>query len=163
MREPGQLNRLLADEPATRREGAALARALVASGADGAFITLAGELGAGKTTLARGALEALGVTGPVRSPTYTLVETYPVGEARLHHLDWYRLAGGGDLEGLGFRDLQGPGQWLLVEWPERVPAVAATADLAIGLAYEGDGRRLTVDPLTSAGAAILARWMAYAA
>jgi tRNA threonylcarbamoyladenosine biosynthesis protein TsaE len=96
----------------------------------------------------------------VRSPTYTLVESYPVGAARLHHLDWYRLGGIDDLDGIGFRDLQGVGQWLLVEWPERIPTAAALADLAVRLDYAGDGRRLTARARTPGGAAILRNWMA---
>jgi tRNA threonylcarbamoyladenosine biosynthesis protein TsaE len=158
MREPGPLTRVLADESATRHAGAALARAFEGTAGAGLFVTLAGELGAGKTTLVRGLLAALGVAGPVRSPTYTLVESYPTATGRVHHLDWYRLGGTDDLEGLGFRDLQGPGQWVVVEWPERVPQVAAAADLAVALAYEGEGRRLTATARTPAGAAVLARW-----
>ncbi|MCX7058947.1 MAG: tRNA (adenosine(37)-N6)-threonylcarbamoyltransferase complex ATPase subunit type 1 TsaE [Proteobacteria bacterium] len=160
MREPGELILDLADDAATRRAGGALGRALAEVGGAGAFVTLAGDLGAGKTTLARGVLQALGVTGAVRSPTYTLVESYPVDTARLHHLDWYRLGGLDDLEGMGFRDLQGAGQWLLVEWPERIPAAAALADLAVRLDYAGSGRRLAASAATPRGAAILAYWMA---
>ena len=163
MREPGSLNLTLADEAATRRAGAALARALAADGGRGAFVTLAGDLGAGKTTLVRGLLQALGVTGAVRSPTYTLVESYPLRDAHVHHLDWYRLGGTGDLDGLGFRDLQGPGQWLLVEWPERVPEVAAAADLALALRYAGDARWLVATARTPVGAAVLSAWTTYTA
>ena len=159
MREPGQLTRTLNDEAATRAEGAAFAAALLATDPPAAFITIAGELGAGKTTLVRGLLEALGVTGPIRSPSYTLIESYPAGGRRLHHLDWYRLAGADDLEGLGFRELLGPGHWVLVEWPERAPTVAAQADLALGLAYEGAGRRLEARAATPRGAEVLRRWI----
>jgi tRNA threonylcarbamoyladenosine biosynthesis protein TsaE len=107
----------------------------------------------------RGLLEALGVAGPIRSPTYPLIESYAVGSRRLHHLDWYRLAGSDDLEGLGFRELLGPGHWVLTEWPERVPEVAAQADLALSLSYEGAGRRLEGRALSPRGEAVLARWM----
>ena len=119
-------------------------------------ITAAGET-------ARGVIEALGVSGPVRSPTDTLVETYPVGERRLHHLDWYRLGGLDDLDGIGFRELRGPGQWLLVEWPEQVPEAAALADLAVRLDYAGAGRRLSALAHTPQGNSILQRWRTYAA
>ena len=124
------------------------------------MVTLAGELGSGKTTLARGLLAALGVAGAVKSPTYALIETYAVGARQLHHLDWYRLSGADELELIGFRDLCGPGQWLLVEWPERAPALAAGADLTLTLAYEGEGRRLLGGAGTPDGARVLARWMA---
>lgn len=160
MREPGELSRVLADEAATRRAGAALGRALLACGMSGAFITLQGDLGAGKTTLARGALEALGVVGAVRSPTYTLVESYPLGAVSVHHLDWYRIGSLDDLEGIGFRDLHTPGQWLLVEWPERVPQAAASADLALRLDYVDGGRCLQAVAGTSRGTSILRHWMA---
>ncbi len=79
MREPDELIVALADEAATRAAGAALARALERSGSDGVLVTLAGELGSGKTTLVRGLLEAMGVAGPVRSPTFTLLESYAIG------------------------------------------------------------------------------------
>jgi tRNA threonylcarbamoyladenosine biosynthesis protein TsaE len=160
MREPGILILDLADEAATRRAGAALARALVVAASGGAFVTLSGDLGAGKTTLVRGLLQALGVSSAVRSPTYTLVESYAAGAGQVHHLDWYRLGGADDLDGIGFRDLQGAGQWVLAEWPERVAGVAASADLAIALAYDGDGRRLTARSATPAGGLLLSSWTA---
>ncbi|HUO79124.1 MAG TPA: tRNA (adenosine(37)-N6)-threonylcarbamoyltransferase complex ATPase subunit type 1 TsaE [Steroidobacteraceae bacterium] len=158
MREPGQLRLVLADEPATRRAGAALAAALTAADPPAIFVTVAGELGAGKTTLVRGLLEALGTAGPVRSPTYTLIESYPAGGRRVHHLDWYRLAGPEELEGVGFRELLAPGHWVLVEWPERAPSVAALADLALELCYEGRGRRLDVRGATARGAGVVRLW-----
>jgi tRNA threonylcarbamoyladenosine biosynthesis protein TsaE len=152
VREPGELTLDLPDDAATRETGAALARALAAGAPDGAFVTLAGDLGAGKTTLARGLLQAAGVAGPVRSPTYTLVESYRAGDRTIHHLDWYRLAGDEDLEALGFRDLLGGRAWVVVEWPERAPATACEADLAIRLEYAATGgRRLTLQPRTSVG------------
>ena len=160
MREPGQLTRHLPDEAATRAAGAALAAALARAADDGAFVTLAGDLGAGKTTFVRGLLDALGVAGPVRSPTYTLVESYRAHERVVHHLDWYRLGGEDDLEGLGFRELLGGRQWVLAEWPERAPAVAGAADLAVRLDYApGGGRTLTVQAHSAAGHRALAHLM----
>jgi tRNA threonylcarbamoyladenosine biosynthesis protein TsaE len=156
MHEPGELRTALGDEAATRAAGAALARAVGAAGVDGALVTLSGELGAGKTTLVRGFLEALGVPMPIRSPTYTLIESYPAGRWTVHHLDWYRLAGGSDLEGLGFRDLLGTGQVLLVEWPERAPEVAAQADVAVTLDYASPGRVLGLRFRGAAGEGIRA-------
>jgi tRNA threonylcarbamoyladenosine biosynthesis protein TsaE len=160
VRESGELSRPLPDEAATRAAGAALAAALVASADAGAFVTLAGDLGAGKTTLVRGLLDAVGVAGPVRSPTYTLVESYRAGDRTVHHLDWYRLAGADDLEGLGFRELLGARQWVLAEWPERAPSVAGEADLAVRLEYAaGGGRTLTIAAQSPAGRRAIAYLM----
>jgi len=108
--------RLLADAAATEAAGAALADAV--RGTAG-VITLSGELGAGKTTLVRGLLHALGHAGAVRSPTYTLVEPYAFGDWRLLHLDLYRVAGATDLEALGLREELDGATLLVVEWPER--------------------------------------------
>ena len=169
MRESGSLSRYLPDAAATRRAGAALARALgvldapdgdparpSAGASRGVFVTLAGELGTGKTTLVRGLLEALGVAGPVRSPTFTLLESYAAGLRQVDHLDWYRLGGAGDLEALDFRELLAAGHWVLVEWPERMPEVAAAADLAVRLHYEDSGRRLEIVPMTEQGRVVSA-------
>jgi tRNA threonylcarbamoyladenosine biosynthesis protein TsaE len=148
----------LADEAATRLAGARLARAL-ASVEGGVFVTLAGELGAGKTTLTRGLLEAVGVTGPVRSPTYTLVESYVAGGRTVHHFDWYRLGDADELEALGFRDLGRPDAWIVAEWPERIPEAAARADLALHLTYAGVARQLDLEPRTAVGRAVAAAFM----
>jgi tRNA threonylcarbamoyladenosine biosynthesis protein TsaE len=158
MRQPGGVNLPLPDDAATRAAGGALAGALATAGGAGLFVTLSGELGAGKTTLVRGVLSALGVDGPVRSPTYTLLETYRTATRLVHHFDWYRLSSTADLEALGIRELLAPGQWVLAEWPERVPEVARVADVAIHLGYEGTGRRLTAEGLTAAGEQVVTQF-----
>ena len=138
----------LADEAATLAAGARLARALPAlPGAEAVVVWLEGDLGAGKTTLARGLLRALGVTGSVRSPTYTLVEPYrtPAGPA-VFHLDLYRLADPEELEMLGYRELLEGGSLLLVEWPQRGRGWLPAADLVLVLGAEGDGRCLRAEP-----------------
>ncbi|HXQ64181.1 MAG TPA: tRNA (adenosine(37)-N6)-threonylcarbamoyltransferase complex ATPase subunit type 1 TsaE [Steroidobacteraceae bacterium] len=157
MRQSGRLSVTLGDESATRAAGAALARALDSAGADAALVTLAGELGAGKTTFARGFLESLGVQGPVRSPSYPLVESYRAGARSVHHCDFYRLSVAQELEELGFRELVGPGQWILVEWPERAPAVASRADLALTLSYAPAGRQLLMTAGSAMGREVVAR------
>jgi len=108
----------LADSEHTERLGAALARCAPRPAKDPLILYLQGELGAGKTTLARGLLRELGVTGVVRSPSYTLLESYESGGLRVLHLDLYRLDGAQDLAALGWRDEWTPGALFLVEWPE---------------------------------------------
>jgi tRNA threonylcarbamoyladenosine biosynthesis protein TsaE len=131
---------LLADAAATAAFGAALARAL--DGLDGpCVLALEGELGAGKTTLTRGLLRALGERGTVRSPTYTLIESYACPDRQVHHLDLYRLRDSEGIAGLGLRDLFEPRALLIIEWPERDAALRARADLVVKLACDGDGRR----------------------
>jgi tRNA threonylcarbamoyladenosine biosynthesis protein TsaE len=118
----------------------ALADALARTQPAHAVVHLHGELGAGKSTLARAWLRALGVTGAIRSPTYTLVERYPLrdgGEAL--HLDLYRIGNAVELEFLGLDDADA--RLWLVEWPERGLAALPPADLRVELAVEGDGRR----------------------
>ena len=119
--------------------GAAVARAL--SDRAGAVVYLQGPLGAGKTTLARGLLRALGVQGAIRSPTYTLLEPYDIGGRSLVHLDLYRLNDERELEPLGLRDYPPERCWWLIEWPERGGARLPPADLVVMLAHEGAVRR----------------------
>jgi tRNA threonylcarbamoyladenosine biosynthesis protein TsaE len=149
------MNLSLANDAETQSVGHALGRALALNLA---FVSLAGELGAGKTTLVRAALRALGHTGPVRSPTYTLIETYALPNGSFHHLDWYRLGDAEELESLGFRDLLQPGHAVLVEWPERIPSVAQQADLVIEIDYAGDGRALRARARTARGEGLLRAW-----
>lgn len=133
----------LADAQATEAAGAALARALSAYA--GAVIYLHGDLGAGKTTLARGFLHALGVTGAVRSPTYTLIEPYAVEGRSIVHMDLYRLVDPAEWWGLGL-DAWPPDRSLwLVEWPERAAALLPAPTLQVRLALCGQGRSLDLD------------------
>jgi len=120
-------------------------------------IYLIGDLGAGKTTLARGILRGLGHRGPVRSPTYTLLEPYELKTHSCYHLDLYRLGDPEELEYLGLRDLlQGPAV-LLVEWPERGHGELPPADLCIRIGYAGQGRRLDLEPSSPVGDELVAR------
>jgi tRNA threonylcarbamoyladenosine biosynthesis protein TsaE len=117
----------------------------------GAVLYLEGELGAGKTTCARSLLRACGVGGLVRSPTYTLVETYATPVLTCVHVDLYRLGAESEAEDLGLRDLAGPGVLLMVEWPERGGAAVPRADLGLSLSYEGQARRAQLRPFTPVG------------
>jgi tRNA threonylcarbamoyladenosine biosynthesis protein TsaE len=102
-----------------------------------AVVYLAGELGAGKTTFARGFLRALGVAGTVRSPTFTLLEVYTPGDLIVLHVDLYRLRDPVELESLGLRDWARPGCLWLIEWPERgegrLPPPDLTLTFAVGI------------------------------
>jgi tRNA threonylcarbamoyladenosine biosynthesis protein TsaE len=146
----------LEDEAATTRVGTLLADSIPPDSKE-LLLTLQGDLGAGKTSLARALLRRLGATGPVRSPTYTLVEPYELQPGRVLHLDLYRLAGGEELDLIGYRDLRAGTLLTLVEWPERAGETLGVADLEAGLAYAGRGRCLQLRAGTAAGQAWLER------
>ncbi|MCK5639623.1 MAG: tRNA (adenosine(37)-N6)-threonylcarbamoyltransferase complex ATPase subunit type 1 TsaE, partial [Gammaproteobacteria bacterium] len=116
------------------------------------------QLGAGKTTLARGFLHALGHCGPVRSPTYTLVESYDVGPQRVYHFDLYRLGEPEELEYLGIRDYFDGVALSLVEWPGQGIGFLPEADLVLNIDYQDDGRDVHLHPKTEVGQAILAHF-----
>ncbi|MBN8726836.1 MAG: tRNA (adenosine(37)-N6)-threonylcarbamoyltransferase complex ATPase subunit type 1 TsaE [Xanthomonadales bacterium] len=140
-------------------ELAAVARRLAPAAAAGGVLYLVGELGAGKTTFARALLRALGVGERVKSPTYSLVESYRVGALDVHHLDLYRIADPGELEWLGLGDLSGPGALLVVEWPERGSGALPQPDLAVQLAHAGELRALALEARSPRGIP----WLAAAA
>lgn len=142
-----------------RELGGRIARALWASPAhDSLLITLSGDLGAGKTTLVGGILNALGHVGPTRSPTYTLLEPYRFAGRDVVHCDFYRLRHPDEIDDLGLRDLQGPGSVLLVEWPEKAADRLGTVDLSLTLAYAGDeARSVQATAHTTAGVVVLGR------
>lgn len=127
----------LPDSAATERLGQALAATRVRP----ASVHLHGHIGAGKTTLARALLRALGVEGPVRSPTFTLMERYPLRQGEAVHMDLYRLADPGELDFLGLDDLHEEADLWLVEWPERGVGVLPPADLTVAFETRGEGRR----------------------
>lgn len=131
---------LLADAAASHAFGTRLA-ALVAPGD---VITLAGPLGAGKTSIARGLLAALGLPGEAPSPTFAIVQPYAPPEVRLPvlHIDLYRIERPDELEELGLDDA-GRDSLLLIEWPDRAGADRWPEALALTLATDGSGRRLT--------------------
>ncbi|MEO7477930.1 MAG: tRNA (adenosine(37)-N6)-threonylcarbamoyltransferase complex ATPase subunit type 1 TsaE [Lysobacteraceae bacterium] len=141
-----QLN--LPDVAATEALGAALAATRPAR----AVVYLHGDLGAGKSTLARALLRALGVRGAIRSPTYTLIEPYRLdGGDEAVHLDLYRIAAAEELEFLGLDELAAQAALWLVEWPERGGKALPQADLLVNLAVDGDGRSAVLEGRTGQG------------
>lgn len=133
----------------------ALGRALAQTRPPSAIVFLHGELGAGKSTLARALLRALGVRGAIRSPTYTLVERYPIDGGEAWHLDLYRIGDAGELDFLGLDEATAT-LWL-VEWPERGAATLPVPDLRIALAVEVAGRRAELEGVSPAGREWLTR------
>lgn len=132
-----------------------MARTLPLPGAAPVVLYLGGDLGAGKTTFARGFLAGLGVHSPVRSPTYTLLELYATGAVTVVHLDLYRLNQAAELEGLGLREWAGPGHVWLIEWPERGVGRLPRADLALAFSVGARGHDIQV----SADSALGESWL----
>ncbi len=144
----------LADEAASQQFARALASALPED-PSGWTVLLEGELGAGKSTLARALIRSMGHEGPVPSPTYTLVEPYDLSRCSVYHIDLYRVSGEEELRYLGWNELDEGLR--LVEWPDRAPGLSAHADLRIRLDYAGAGRRATVSALNSRSESLLER------
>jgi tRNA threonylcarbamoyladenosine biosynthesis protein TsaE len=138
----------LKDEQATLTFAAELATALPEGGLT---IHLHGDLGAGKTTLVRGLLQALGHQGNVKSPTYTLVEHYQLGEKTVFHFDLYRLADPEELLYLGIEDYLSQSALLLIEWPEQGGSLLPKPDLTVNLQYQAKGRQLELNAGSAAG------------
>jgi len=121
-----------------------------------AFIALHGELGAGKTTLVRHLLQALGVQGRIKSPTYAVVEPYELPTLNIWHFDFYRFTDPREWEDAGFRDIFASPGLKLAEWPERAQAMLPTADLDIHIMTSPDtSRQVTLTARTPVGAALV--------
>lgn len=120
------------------------------------ILHLQGELGAGKTTLVRGFLRALGHTGAVKSPTYTLVEPYQISGKKIYHFDFYRLTDPEELEYMGIRDYLTEEMLALIEWPEKGGRLTPAADLQIQLFYHNQTERLLkLQALTTIGQTVV--------
>jgi len=139
----------LADEEAMVAFGGQLASITQGHG----LIFLEGDLGAGKTTLSRGIIRGLGHTGAVKSPTFTLVEPYEIGDIRAYHFDLYRLVDPEELEFMGIRDYFDEDALCLIEWPQQGAGFLPKADLTITIRPHNTGRALTLSPQGSRGEA----------
>jgi len=150
----GALRRYLADAEATLRAGAALGPLC-----GGMVVTLSGELGSGKTTFVRGMLRALGWTGPVKSPSFALVEDYRFSSLYFYHFDFYRLdaekTASEAWDSLGLAEYFRPGAVAVIEWPERASARLPPVDVAVFLDHAEPGRMLELRAHTMAGDACL--------
>ncbi len=145
------MSQFLPDEAATIAFAARLHAALPGD-CTGWTVLLDGELGSGKSTLARALIRAFGHAGAVPSPTYTLVEPYKLASGNIYHVDLYRVAAEEELRFLGWNELDDGLR--LVEWPDRAPGLAASADLRITLGYEQAGRSLDLVGLSERGSAV---------
>jgi tRNA threonylcarbamoyladenosine biosynthesis protein TsaE len=141
----------LPDAAATARLGAALATGI----GPGRVLHLSGDLGAGKTTLVRGLLRALGVTGPVKSPTYTWVEPYAISRLDFYHFDFYRFADRTEWLSSGLREYFRPDAFCIVEWPEKAGALLPPPDLEVSLLHDGESRVASIQSHSPAGEAWL--------
>lgn len=153
------MNIILADEAATLALGAALARCV----APGLVIHLDGDLGAGKTTLVRGLLRALGETGPVKSPTYTLVEIHAISGLDLYHFDFYRFNQPEEYLDAGLDEYFSGDGVCLVEWPERAAPYLPAPDLVLRLVVEGVGRSAAIEAVSARGRQCLTNFVPPAA
>lgn len=137
----------LANEEATVALGAELGKVIPA----GAVIFLDGTLGAGKTTFCRGVLHSFDYSGPVKSPTYTLVEPYELAQRTIYHFDLYRLGDPEELEYMGIRDYFSAEAICLIEWFEKGEGVLPQADILVKVVPKGEGRSVTLCGLTTNG------------
>lgn len=124
------------------------------------LFTFRGEIGAGKTTFIRAMLQSVGIQAPIKSPTFSLLETYNCDKCpwQIHHLDLYRLQEEAELDYLGFRDLFTPQALICVEWPERAPQSLAQTDLDFTFTLQGSGRSLEIKALSQTGQMIFSLW-----
>jgi len=145
-----ELPDVAATDDLARRLGAALPAQPA-----GWTLLLEGELGAGKSTLARALIASTGHRGPVPSPTYTLVEPYDTARGMIYHIDLYRISSPEELHYLGWSELDDGLR--LVEWPDRAPGLVAQADLRVRLSYRGHGRTAQLEALSERGGDLLTR------
>lgn len=142
---------LLKNEAETIKLGAKIASAIKG----GEVIYLKGDLGAGKTTFVSGFLHALGHSGNVKSPTYTLIEPYTVTDKNIYHFDLYRINDPEELEAMGLRDYCDGESICLYEWPEQGEGVLPEADIILSLNYADQSREVKIESKSAKGEQIL--------
>lgn len=147
-----QIDKEVFGEEAMEVFGGVIASALTSGG----VVYLSGDLGMGKTTLVRGMLYGLGYVGPVKSPTYTIVELYELEKLEAFHFDLYRVANAEELEFIGIRDYFAEGALCLIEWAEMGLGVLPEADLMINLHLIRQGRSVSIEAKTPKGCVALA-------
>ena len=145
----------VANEQDMQRLGAQLAHALQPQLPELGWVGLQGDLGAGKTTLVRALLHALGVQGAVKSPTFTLVESYHLAAQTIYHFDFYRLQDPEEVEFLGLRDYCDGTSVALVEWPQKAAGFLPQTDIDVIIQKVNEGRRVQFESHTAAGAAVV--------
>lgn len=146
----------LSDEAATVAMGIDLAQIIKDELKKGLIVYLYGDLGAGKTTLTRGFVQSMGHQGHVKSPTYTLVEPYDMGDWQIYHFDLYRLSDPEELEYMGIRDYFSDQSCCFIEWPDKGKGWLAKADVTIELKYVNDQRAITLKSHNEFGQKVLA-------
>ena len=144
----------LPNEEATKQLGRQLSEAFPRA-LSGITITLSGEMGAGKSTLIRAVLRGMGYEDIVPSPTYTLVEPYEFSFGKIYHIDLYRINDHDELNFLGWDDLNDG--LMLIEWPQRIPALLDQADINFTISFKQSGREVTIKPLSLIGDDILSK------
>lgn len=142
-----KINLILANELSSIAFGEELAKKLLAP----LVLTFSGEIGAGKTTLIRALLTALGVKPPIKSPTFSLVESYQCNLIELHHFDLYRINDSAELEFIGFRDYFHNNSICFIEWPKRAPNMIHKVDLKFTITVNPAGRLLHIEATSAVG------------
>ena len=142
----------LINEKASEQFAAQLASCLSAP----LVVTLSGDIGAGKTTIVRAMLKSLGVQSAIKSPTFSLVESYVCHNLNIHHFDLYRIHHEDELEYLGFRDYFSNENICFIEWAEHAGKVLPRVDIRFNLSIKGAGRNMQITASSVAGKRILA-------
>jgi tRNA threonylcarbamoyladenosine biosynthesis protein TsaE len=145
--------KFIPDDEAMRALGARLAGACPSR----ILIYLDGDLGAGKSTLARGFIKGRGYNGHVKSPTYTLVEAYQTSTGIIYHLDLYRLSDPEELEFIGIRDIISGDATCLLEWPDKGQGLLPSPDLLVSIQHLTQGREVSIEAVSEGSTDIINR------